>query len=347
MKKIVVRRPGGFSRLRLEDCAEPEAGPGQVVVETRAIGVNYADCVARMGLYKSARQFVGWPLTPGFEFAGVVTAIGTGVTTLTPGTRVMGVTRFGAYAERLAVSSELVFPLPDSVSFERAGAFPVAFLTAWYALFELGNARAGTTVLVHSAAGGVGSAACQLARDAGARVLGVVGSAHKREHALSQGALEVVDKAREPLWQAAAKFAPDGFDLVLDANGASTLRKGFEHLAPMGRLIIYGFSSMMSHGGVANPLRLLIQYLRTPRFHPLEMIDRNVAVFAFNLSYLFEKHELYRKVMLELLRKVAAREIAPLAVTPYALADAPAAHAALQSGRTLGKLVLVPDSASA
>jgi NADPH:quinone reductase-like Zn-dependent oxidoreductase len=213
-------------------------------------------------------------------------------------------------------------------------------------LFELGNARQGTTVLVHSAAGGVGSAICQLARSAGARVLGVVGSAHKREHALSQGALAVIDKSREALWPAAERFAPNGFDLVLDANGASTLRQGFEHLAPMGRLVIYGFTSMMSHGGMPNPLRLLIQYLRTPRFNPLEMIDRNVAVFAFNLSYLFQELGLYRRTMSELLRRLEAGEISPLAVTPYSLTDAAAAHRALQSGSTQAKLVLIPGPAS-
>jgi NADPH:quinone reductase-like Zn-dependent oxidoreductase len=346
MNKIVVRRPGGFSRLKLEKCADPEPLPGEVVVETRAIGVNYADCVARMGLYKSARQFVGWPLTPGFEFSGVVSALGRDVGQLSVGTRVIGVTRFGAYAERVVVSPEQLFPIPDSLGFEQAGALSVAYLTAWYALFELGNAQKGTTVLVHSAAGGVGSAICQLARSAGARVLGVVGSAHKREHALSQGALAVIDKSHEALWPAAERFAPNGFDVVLDANGASTLRQGFEHLAPMGRLVIYGFTSMMSHGGVPNPLRLLIQYLRTPRFNPLEMIDRNVAVFAFNLSYLFQELGLYRRTMSELLRRLEAGEISPLAVTPYSLADAAAAHRALQSGSTQAKLVLIPEPTS-
>jgi NADPH:quinone reductase-like Zn-dependent oxidoreductase len=342
MKQIVVRRPGGFSRLKLETRPEPEPGPGEVVVDTRAIGVNYADCIARMGLYKSAREFVGWPLTPGFEFAGVVSALGSGVTGFALGMPVLGVTRFGAYSERVLVSSGQLLPLPSGIGFEQAGALPVAFLTAWYALFELGNARQGTTVLVHSAAGGVGSALCQLARGAGARVLGVVGSPDKREHALSHGATRVIDKSQEALWPAAKEFAPDGFDLVLDANGASTLRQGFEHLAPMGRLVIYGFASMMSHGGVPNPLRLLIQYLRTPRFNPLDMIDRNVAVFAFNLSYLFRELALYRSTMTEILRRIAAGELQLPVVRSYPLAEAAAAHQALQSGKTRGKLVLIP-----
>ena len=103
MNKIVIRRPGGFESLRLEPHPEPEPAAGEVVVATRAIGVNYADCIARMGLYKSANEFAGWPLTPGFEFAGVVVAVGEGVTGFSVGERVLGVSRFGAYSERVLV----------------------------------------------------------------------------------------------------------------------------------------------------------------------------------------------------------------------------------------------------
>jgi NADPH:quinone reductase-like Zn-dependent oxidoreductase len=344
MNKIVIRRPGGFSRMQLEDCAEPAPGPGEVAVVTRAIGVNYADCIARMGLYKSANEFVGWPLTPGFEFSGVVEATGAGVMDLPAGTRVFGVTRFGAYSERVVVPRSHLFVIPEALSFEQAGTIPVAFLTAWYALFELGNARAGSTVLVHSAAGGVGSALCQLAQSAGARVAGVVGSSHKVEHAKAQGAELVIDKSRSALWPAARAFAPNGFDVVLDANGAETLRKSFEHLAPMGRLVVYGFHTMMSRGSFMNPLRLLVQYLRTPRFNPLEMVDRNVAVFAFNLSYLFSELSLYERTITALLERFADGRLSPLPVTTHPLAAAGDAHRALQSGRTLGKLALVPET---
>jgi NADPH:quinone reductase-like Zn-dependent oxidoreductase len=343
MNKIVIRSPGGFSRMRLEPCPEPSPGPDEVAVATRAIGVNYADCVARMGLYKSANEFVGWPLTPGFEFSGTVAATGSEVNDLTVGTRVFGVTRFGAYSERVVVPRSHLFEIPPRMSFEQAGTLPVAFLTAWYGLFELGNARNGSTVLVHSAAGGVGSALCQLARSAGARVLGVVGSPHKVDHARAQGAELVIDKSRTPLWPAARAFAPRGFDVVLDANGADTLRQSFDHLAPMGRLVVYGFHSMMSRGSIFNPLRLLVQYLRTPRFNPLEMVDRNVAVFAFNLSYLFAELPMFRKTMAALLEHVADGRISPLPVTTHPLAEAGNAHRALQSGSTLGKLALLPD----
>ena len=346
MNKIVIRRPGGFSRMQLEPCPETAPGAGEVAVSTRAIGVNYADCIARMGLYKSANEFVGWPLTPGFEFSGTVAATGPGVSDLPIGARVLGVTRFGAYSERVVVPRSHLFVIPETISFEQAGTIPVAFLTAWYGLFELGNAREGSTVLIHSAAGGVGSALCQLARSKGARVAGVVGSPHKVEHARAQGADLVIDKSRSELWAAAREFAPNGFDVVLDANGAETLRKSFEHLAPMGRLVVYGFHSMMSRGSFMNPLRLLVQYLRTPRFNPLEMVDRNMAVFAFHLSYLFSELSMYQRTMTALLERFADGSLTPLPVTTHPLAAAGDAHRALQSGRTLGKLALVSDPAS-
>ena len=341
MNKIVIRRPGGFESMRLEPHPVPEPARGEVVVATRAIGVNYADCIARMGLYKSANEFAGWPLTPGFEFAGEVTAVGAGVTDFSLGDRVLGVSRFGAYSERVVVDAGQLLPLPASIGFEQAGAFQVAYLTAWYGLFVLGAAKAGSSVLVYSAAGGVGSAVCQLAKSAGVRVLGVVGSAHKVDHALAQGAERVVVYDRGQLAKQAREFSPRGFDVVLDANGATTLRTSFELLSPMGRLVVYGFSSMISHGGKPNFFRLLWRYLRTPRFNPLEMVDRNVAVFAFNLSYLFDELTLYRETMAELLRRVESGAIRPLEVATYPLADAGRAHQALQSGQTRGKLVLV------
>src|SRR5690606_12390955 len=179
MRRIVVHRPGGFDKLRLETEPDPVPGPGTVHVTTRSIGVNYADCVVRMGLYSSAREFVGFPITPGFEFSGVVAEVGAGVTDFRPGDTVMGVTQFGAYASAVVVPQEQLVRLPPELGMVEAGGFSVAFLTAWYAVLELCRLSPGDRVLVHSAAGGVGSAIVKLARAAGCEVLGVVGAPHK------------------------------------------------------------------------------------------------------------------------------------------------------------------------
>lgn len=344
MNKIVVHRPGGFGQLKLETHTSPTPREDEVRVATQAVGVNYADCIVRLGLYKSAKQFVGWPITPGFEFAGHVSAIGGSVTEFSVGDPVFGVSLFGGYASELVTKAAFVRRLPAGLTMTQAATFPVAFLTAWYALRELGRVQRGASVLVHSAAGGVGSALCQLARAHGARALAVVGSAHKLEHAAAQGADAVVDKSREPLWRRAREFAPGGFDAVFDANGAETLRHSYAHLKPMGRLVIYGFHTMMSHGGIPNPFKLLWQYLRTPRFNPLDMVDRNAAVLAFNLSYLFEHVSLYRTAMDELALQLDQGVLKPLPVTEFPLARAGDAHRQIQSGRTLGKIALLPGA---
>ncbi|TQF11839.1 zinc-binding dehydrogenase, partial [Myxococcus llanfairpwllgwyngyllgogerychwyrndrobwllllantysiliogogogochensis] len=154
-RKVVIPKAGGYGQLRLENLNQLSPGPGEVVVATEAIGVNYADCVIRMGLYASAKEYVGWPITPGFEFAGTVQSVGAGVEDLAPGARVFGVTRFGGYATHVAVPRHQVFALPSKLTMEQAAGFPAVFLTAYYALFELAHPRPGTNVLVHSAAGGV------------------------------------------------------------------------------------------------------------------------------------------------------------------------------------------------
>lgn len=343
MRKVVVHRPGGFDRLVLETAREPAAGPGEVRVRTTAIGVNFADCVVRMGLYESARKYVGWPITPGFEFAGVIEAAGRDVQGLAPGDRVFGVTRFGAYASHVVAPAHQVLPIPAGLSDEQAAGLSVVYLTAWYALFELANVKAGRALLVHSAAGGVGGALLQLARVAGCRTVGVVGGQSKVPVARQLGATEVIDKSREDLWSGARCFAPHGFDVVLDANGVSTLRQSYDALAPSGRLVIYGFHSMLTgDDGKPHYGRIALDYMRTPRFNPLDMTNANKSVMAFNLSYLFDRRELLRSAMTEIVDWLLAGRIHALPVTTFALDDVREAHRALQSRGTVGKLVLVP-----
>jgi NADPH:quinone reductase-like Zn-dependent oxidoreductase len=342
-RKVVIHRPGGYERLTLEEFPEPRPAAGEVVVATEAIGVNYADCVVRMGLYSSAKKYVGWPITPGFEFAGTVHAVGEGVKDLAPGARVFGVTRFGGYATHVVVPRHQVFALPTRFDVFQAAGFPTVYMTAYFGLLELAHPRAGATVLVHSAAGGVGSALLQLGRIAGCRMVGVVGSTHKVEAARAMGAEVVIDKSSEDLWRAAERACPEGYDVVLDANGVSTLRQSYRHLAPTGRLVIYGFHSMLPRqGGRPSWLKLALDWLRTPRFDPLGMTGDNKSVLAFNLSYLFEKRELLEEGMARMLDWVEQGRIAPLPVRRFPLAQVAEAHQALESGTTVGKLVLVP-----
>jgi NADPH:quinone reductase-like Zn-dependent oxidoreductase len=342
-RKVVIHRPGGYERLTQEPLVTPVPKAGEVVVATEAIGVNYADCVIRMGLYASAKELVGWPITPGFEFAGTVAAVGEGVTDLAPGAKVLGVTLFGGYSTHVAVPRHQVFPLPSRLEAVQAAGFPTVFLTAYYALFELAHPRPGANILVHSAAGGVGSALVQLGRTAGCRVVGVVGSSHKVETARAMGAEVVIDKSREDLWKVAEKASPRGYDVVLDANGVSTLSQSYGHLASPGKLVIYGFHSMMPRkGGRPNWLKLAWDWLRTPRYNPLTLTNDNTSVLAFNLSYLFEQREILAEAMTQLLAWVEEGKLVAPPVTRFPLDQVAEAHRAIESGTTVGKLVLVP-----
>ncbi|MFQ5568420.1 MAG: medium chain dehydrogenase/reductase family protein [Rhodothermales bacterium] len=343
MEKIVIHRPGGFNRLQIESCPNPVPGEEEVLVQTKAVGVNYADCVVRMGFYASAKEYVGWPITPGFEFSGVVTAVGEKVQDLAVGTRVFGVTRFNAYATHVVVPRHQVYVLPEHVSFEEAGGFPTIYLTAYHALHMIVRIYPGSTILVHSAAGGVGTALVQLSRLAGWRIIGVVGSSHKVEAARAHGADVVIDKSTENLWQKVEQVAPDGLDVVLDGNGAMTLRQGYKHLRPTGKLISYGFHSMFPKSrGIANPFKLLFDYVRTPRFNPVDLHKQNRTLVTFNLSFLFDRHDLLREAIDALYPWFANGDIRMPAVTTYPFENVAQAHRDLQSGMTIGKLVLVP-----
>jgi NADPH:quinone reductase-like Zn-dependent oxidoreductase len=354
MRRVVIPRAGGYEKLVVESAPTPSPGEGEVLVETEAIGVNYADCIVRMGLYESAKKYVGWPITPGFEVAGKVAAVGSGVRDVRVGARVIAITRFGGYATHVTVPRDQLFRIPAAFDAKQAAAFPAVFLTAYYALFDLANIlgpvgfgagthRSGARVLVHSAAGGVGGALLQLGKRAGATMIGVVGRSDKVEVAVKLGAAHVIDKSREDLWRMARRYAPGGYDVVLDANGAETLRESWRHLGSPGRLVVYGFHTMMPRqGGRPNWAKLAIDWLRTPRFDPLTMTNENKSVLAFNLSYLFERKSVFIEAMEKLLAWVDDGSIAAPPITAFALDDVANAHRAIESGKTVGKLVLVP-----
>jgi len=346
MKRIVIDRPGGYRQLKIKEFATPVPRDGEVLVEVSAAGVNFADVVIRQGLYQSAKEYVGWPITPGFEFAGKVAACGFEISDLPSGTPVFGVTRFGAYSSHVCVPKHQVFVVSESSRFspDEWAAFPTVFLTAYHALFQNFVRRTGMNVLVHSAAGGVGSALLQLAKVANLRAVGVVGLTHKIETALDCGADAVIDKSKESLWVRARQICPDGFDVICDGNGPATLKQSYRHLAPSGKLVAYGFHSMFSkRGGFPNYLKLGVQYFRIPRWNPLKLVNENKSIISFNLSYLFHRTDLLAEAMRDLLTWVEQGEIKAPRLQRFAFEDVADAHRTLESGTTVGKLILKID----
>jgi len=338
-ERIVITRVGGPDVLAVEEFDPQVPQAGEVAIDVAAVGLNFADLFCRLGLYEAAPPI---PFVPGFEVAGIVAATGEGVTAPAVGDRVLAVTRFGGYTSRLNARTVWTRPLPEAWSFEEGAAFPAVFLTAYHGLTNVARLAAGETIVVQSAAGGVGTAACQLARAAGARVIGTVGSESKREVAIQAGAEEVLVSRDYRVWGAVDELTRgEGVDVVFDAVGGPGLRQGYKRLRPGGRLVVYGFASMTPRGRTRNWPLLLWRYLRTPRFDPLGMTGSNRSVCGFNLVWLWERVAEFERVFEALFTLVEQGKIRPVVGATIPFARAREAHALLHSRRSTGKVILV------
>lgn len=335
-----IPRAGSLARLRLVEEPLPPPAAGEVQVEVAAVGINFADIFACQGLYSATPS---GSFVPGLEAAGTVRAVGAGVGRWRPGDRVIVLTRFGGYATRLNVGAEYLWPLPEGWSFEDGAGYPVQALTAWYGLVELGRARAGSVVLVQSAAGGVGLNALHALRRLGARPVAVVGRAEKRDWLVRELGLDpgsIVLRGGDyaaRLDGALRHLGAPGFDLVFDAVYGPAFRPAFDRLAPEGRLLLYGAADFMGDGRRPDPLRLAWRWLRRPRLDPLAMISQNRGLLAFNLIWLWGEAARLPGAMRDTLALIPER---PHRGGVWDFADAHAALAALQSGGTTGKLLL-------
>ena len=336
-------RAGSLSRLQCRDEMLPDPGPGEVRVRVAAVGLNFADLFAAQGLYSATPR---GSFIPGLECAGVVEALGPDLPAgaWSPGDRVIALTRFGAYATALNVAAPYLRAVPAGWSTAQAAAWPVQGLTAWYALLPLGNVQPGGTVLVQSAAGGVGLQALGMLKRLGARAIAVVGQESKRhflveQRGLAPSAVVVRDPRRfgAQLDAALAALGADGLDCVLDAVLGAAFRPTFERLRPEGRYVLFGAADFMSRGARPNYLRLAYEYLRRPRLDPLAMISANRNFMAFNLIWLWERAD-------RLPAAYAALE-GLTSAPPHVGATLPFEHAPdamrlLQGGGTIGKVVL-------
>jgi NADPH:quinone reductase-like Zn-dependent oxidoreductase len=345
-----IRRAGALDRLTRHSEPLPAPGPGEACVSVHAIGLNFADLFACLGLYSAtpAGAFV-----PGLEFAGVVQVVGPAAApgtssepspAIQPGARVMGLTRFGAYATAVNVRVGYLRPVPPGWSFAEGAAFPVQALTAWYGLNELGALAPGDSVLVHSAAGGVGLNALAILATVDARVIATVGRPSKRDFLVKSVGLtpdQVIMRDRHhfglQLDRALAALHRDGFDLVFDAIGGPFFRPAYERLRPEGRLVLYGAAEFMPRRARPEYLRLALKYVRRPRLDPLRMIAENRSVMAFNLIWLWEQTDRLAQVY-DRLGHLEKRP--PFIGRRFAFAEAPAALRYLQSGESIGKVVL-------
>lgn len=341
--EVVLTRYG-----RPEVFADNDAGPraaarGEVLVRTRAAGVNFADIMQRLGFYASAPKP---PYVPGFEVAGEVEQVGDGVSGVQPGERVVALVRLGGYADQVVAPASQVFPLPDEISFEQGAALPVNWLTAWFCLFTMGNLRPDEVVLVHGGAGGVGTAAVQLARERGATVVTTAGSERKLEFLREQGVALALDY-RDENWHERIRehLGERSLDLILDPVGGKTMRRGYALLAPLGRLVCYGLSSAVSGPG-KSWLQALRAWWATPRFSPLEMTTDNTAVWGFHLAHLEGKERRVEEAMRGILEAVASGLAQPVVDSSFPLSaqGVAEAHHYIHRRGNIGKVLLVPEA---
>lgn len=322
--------------LEVREAPDPIVQPGTVRVRVHAAGINFSDLLARKGLYPDAPKL---PCTVGYEVAGVVDDVGSGVTSAHPGDRVIASTKFGGQSELVVAPAGAVFPLPQGWSFEQGAAFPVVYLTAHHMLVRIAAVQRGESVLVHAAAGGVGLAVAELGRILGLRIIGL---ASRSKHAvLRDYGVEPLD-SRDPRWfDAARRLEPRGYDVILDAVGGASWRRGYELLAPAGRLICYGASGL-SEGSSRNLLKVLWGLLRFPRFGPLALMNDNRSVAGVNLGHLWSEEALLKPQMEALLRYAREGKIAPRVDRAFSFAAAADAHRYIQERRNVGKVVLTP-----
>jgi NADPH:quinone reductase-like Zn-dependent oxidoreductase len=334
MRAVVIAKHGDPSVLRVEERPDPPLTSGGVRVEVAAAGVNFADTMARTGLYPDAPKP---PMVVGYEVAGTVSEVAAGVEGIALGDRVMAGTRFGGYASQVVVPAAAVVPLPDALSFEQGAAVPVNYATAWAALLGYGSLRSGEAVLVHAAAGGVGVAATQIAKRFGAEVHGTASPA--KHDAIRANGVDVAHDYRRSGWDNDLK---DRFDIVLDAIGGSSFKRSYRTLRAGGRLVAFGASSVQQ-GEKRNLLTAARQGLPMLRgFDLIRQMSESKAVIGLNMLRLWDDRGTLEPWTDPLAALMEDGTIRPLVSDAVPFDRAADAHRIIAERRNVGKVVLVP-----
>jgi NADPH:quinone reductase-like Zn-dependent oxidoreductase len=328
-----VTKTGSLRDLRRITSQIPSAKDGQVVVEVKSIGINYADIFAIMGLYSATPKT---PFIPGLEFSGKVLSSDSPL--YSTGMDVIGVTRFGGYTSHIVADPDYLMPLPEGWSYDEGCAFPVQTLTAYYALKSLGDLQPNQTVLIHSAAGGVGLQANRIAKKFGAFTIGVVGNEAKVKILRDEGYDKAIVRNKKSfISELRNSLGGRELNLVLEATGGKYFRDSYEVMAPMGRVIAYGSAQFTPASHKPNYLTLVFKYLFRPRVDPLSMIKANKSVMGFNLIWLYER----KMLMKSLLEEIAQLKLPPPVVghrIPFS--NLPDALELMRKGNTIGKVVI-------
>lgn len=332
MRSVVITKHGPPEVLQVQERPDPVPGPGEVLVEVKAAGINFADLMARIGLYPDAPKP---PTVVGYEVAGTVSALGDGVEGFSVGDRVMAGTRFGGYSELVAARAADVARLPDSISFEQGAAVPVNYLTAYIGLIRYGTLEPGERVLIHAAAGGVGIAATQIAKARGAEVYGTASPA-KHDAIRGFGVDHPLDYT-SPGWESSVP----PIDVVMDAVGGRSFRTSYNLLRAGGRLVAFGASSVVS-GEKRNLATAARAALSMPRFNLIKQMSASKSVIGLNVLTLWDEMGSLERYIGELERMLGDGTAAPVVAESFPFDRAPDAHRFITERRNVGKVILTP-----
>jgi NADPH:quinone reductase-like Zn-dependent oxidoreductase len=344
MRAVVLTGHGGPEVLQVQERPDPAVGPGEVRIDVKAAGINFADTMARVGLYPEAPKP---PCVLGYEVAGEIESLGEGVESVKVGDRVMAGTRFGGQASMVTVPADQVIPLEDAFSFEQGAAFPVNYATSYAALVIMGGLRAGDRVLIHAAAGGVGISATQIARSRGAEIFGTA-SASKHDAIRAQGVEHAIDYRTQDFEREVKGITGgEGVDVIMDATGPTNFRKDYRLLREGGRLIMYGASELSSGGGRSIPAlarNLMRMPLATmPWWKSLQVLSENKGVFGLNMLAWQDREGLDRVIEpMSLEIAEGTIKVDPVVAEAFPFDRAGDAHRFIAERRNIGKVVLVP-----
>jgi NADPH:quinone reductase-like Zn-dependent oxidoreductase len=338
MRQIVITRKGDAGVLKIREAPDPRPSKGEVLIRVLASGINFADILARQGIYPDAPKM---PCVIGYEVAGTVEAIGEGVQAFTPGQPLVALTRFGGYSDVVSVPVNQVFEKPDSLTFEEAAAIPVNYLTAYGLLVAMGSLSQGESVLIHNAGGGVGLAALDIAKHVGATTYGTA-SVSKHTFLKERGLGYPIDY-RNADWLPVLLdlTGGKGVELIIDPLGGGNWKKSYKALRSTGRLGVFGFS-LAAGLGLKSKLGLLKELVKMPWFHPLSMMGSNKGVFGLNLGHLWHENEKIRSWTEAVLQGVNDGWVRPYVDKAFSFEHARDAHEYIESRKNIGKVVLVP-----
>lgn len=336
MKQMVITAAGGAEKLQRREFPDPDPAGRQLRIRVRAAGINFADILARKGLYPDAPKL---PAAVGYEVSGVVDAAGPQADPQWIGRKVMALTRFNGYADTVVVEEHQAFAMPEALSFEQCAAIPVNYLTAWQLMVVMGSLQADDTVLIHNAGSGVGLAAIDIGRHIGCRM---IGTASQGKHAFLQarGLHEAIDYTKGDWYPPLMRLTADrGVELILDPLGGSHWKKSYKALRHTGRLGMFGISTA-TESSLPGPLKLVGMGLGLPIFTPIGLMNQNRAVFGVNMGHLWHEPDKVAHWMQAILRGVDEGWVRPHVDKTFALTQAGDAHSYIEARKNTGKVVL-------